>query len=75
MSLFVCSDCNTVDNTAVTNYAVRRLHKLPPLCSECDPDIGKWHGLFEKRGYTVEDYGVVLNPPSAANEGEVNISG
>jgi hypothetical protein len=20
-----------------------------PLCSECDPKIGKWHGKFDKR--------------------------
>lgn len=25
------------------------MDKTPFLCSECDPDIGKWHGRFAKR--------------------------
>ncbi|SRR5690554_3939614 len=58
MSLFECSGCGCIENTALCNYHVRRYHhddydqhpeKYPPLCSECDPEIGEWHGQFEKR--------------------------
>lgn len=49
MPLYECSKCGAIDNTALTNFWVDRLHlKKPPLCSECDPDIGKWHGKFQK---------------------------
>jgi hypothetical protein len=47
MSLFMCTECGSVENTALSNYAVRRaIDKLPPVCSACDPEIGAWHGLF-----------------------------
>ena len=47
MPLFECSKCHCVENTALSNYAWNHLHDgLPPLCSECDPEIGKWHGQF-----------------------------
>ncbi len=37
-----------------------------PLCSECNPDIGKWHGQFPKeapavRGYKLGDDGFLYN--------------
>ena len=62
MSLFVCSQCRAVDNTAVTNYWTRPKGS-PPLCSECDPKIGKWHGKFSKEEFTEADRGEVVNPP------------
>lgn len=38
-----------MDNTALTNYAVRTLlDKLPALCSACDPKIAQWHGEFPR---------------------------
>jgi hypothetical protein len=50
MPLFACTQCGCVENTACCNYWTRTtMDKLPALCSECDPDIGKWHGRFEKR--------------------------
>lgn len=50
MPLFKCSQCGGVDNTALTNYAVRTTCEgKPALCSECDPEIGKWHGRFPRR--------------------------
>lgn len=62
MPLFECSQCHTVENTACCNYWVRvHLEKEPPLCSECDPDIGKWHGLFPRA--TVTEYNA-KNPAS-----------
>ena len=68
MSLFVCDKCGVIENTASSNYHVRRIEasdagKLPPraLCSLCDPEIGKWHGIFPRVTWTVEAGGVVLN--------------
>lgn len=55
MPLFKCSACGCCENTALSNWAWRRMHKQPPLCSECDPEIGKWHGEFEKRPFTQDD--------------------
>lgn len=55
MSLFVCSGCGCVENTALSNWAVRFLDKgadgsvSPPRCSACDPEIGRWHGEFKRR--------------------------
>lgn len=49
MPLFECSSCHVVDNTALTHYAIRRAQKKPPLCSQCDPAIGKWHGAFPRQ--------------------------
>lgn len=50
MPIFQCSKCGCVENTALCNYWWGVVHdKKPPLCSECDPEIGKWHGKFEKK--------------------------
>jgi len=49
MSLFKCSKCGCIENTAVSHYWVRKVDKEPPLCSECDPGIGKWHNIFPKQ--------------------------
>ena len=56
MPVFECEKCGCVENTALCNYWVRKsgydfdtggkAEVLPALCSECDPDIGKWHGKF-----------------------------
>jgi hypothetical protein len=59
MPLFQCSQCQCVENTACCNFWPRKLGKLPLLCSECDPEIAKWHGRFPKR--TVEASGYILN--------------
>ena len=58
MSIFRCEKCGCCENTASSNYASRKypwsadgrtLPSLPLLCSECDPETGKWHGMFPKR--------------------------
>jgi len=50
MPLFVCSGCGCVENTALCEYwYTTGVEKKPPVCSECDPEIGEWHGKFEKR--------------------------
>ena len=54
MPLFACSKCNAVENTALSRFWETQLRayeaktKHEPLCSECDPAIGKWHGRFPK---------------------------
>src|SRR5260370_41559420 len=53
MPLFVCEnkECETIENTAVSNYWARRSDNLPVLCSQCDPTIGQWHGHFPRGTY------------------------
>ena len=51
MPLFQCTKCGCVENTAASNY-VHQTYADPPepaLCSECDPEIGKWHDMFPKQ--------------------------
>lgn len=55
MSLFQCYECGCRENTATCNFWSRmdgewRGVQSKPwmLCSACDPDIGKWHGQFER---------------------------
>jgi hypothetical protein len=49
MSLFKCSKCGCIENTACCNYWSSKSEGKRPVCSECDPAIKKWHGRFEKR--------------------------
>jgi hypothetical protein len=53
VSLFVCEECRTIENTALSDFWLRNVDggKGRALCSACDPDIGKWHGRFERRTY------------------------
>lgn len=46
MPIFQCSKCGCIENTALCHYWINR---KDPICSECDPEIGKWHGRFQKR--------------------------
>ena len=49
MSLFECTKCHCVENTTTCNYWIDSDRDgKDPLCSECDPKIGKWHGIFNK---------------------------
>ena len=58
MPVFECTNCHAVENTALSEYW-RQVHmeKKPPLCSECNPAIGVWHGKFEKK--TPQEAGLV----------------
>ena len=62
MSLFRCSKCGCAEDTALCHYWGTRVRQTAPVCSACDPKIGKWHGefpreLFELRHKTeVEDW-------------------
>jgi hypothetical protein len=48
MSLFKCSRCDCVEDTALCHYWSARLQQAPPLCSACDPKIARWHGEFPR---------------------------
>jgi hypothetical protein len=47
MSLFQCTKCGCAEDTALCRYWSARLQGTAPMCSACDPKIGKWHGEFE----------------------------
>lgn len=53
MSLFVCEQCGTIDNTALTDFWMRRhregTNDQRALCSACL--TGKWHGRFPQETY------------------------
>lgn len=61
MALFACRQCLSVENTALANYWWHvRVEGKPALCSACDPEIGAWHGQFERRsaaGFLVDQDG------------------
>ena len=48
MPVFLCSRCKIMENTAASHYWIRKEGE-PPLCTQCDPAIGKWHNMFERR--------------------------
>jgi hypothetical protein len=71
--VFKCSKCGCVENTAVSHYWTRE-KGTPPLCSECDPAIGKWHGRFEKRsaeGLVEDGRGFLISREEAALKEQV----
>lgn len=64
MSLFRCEQCGTIENTATSRYWFRNHagESGKALCSECDPKIGKWHGIFprenaDEAGYVTDANG------------------
>lgn len=62
MSLYVCEECGSVENTALSNYHARNVEgDGRALCSACDPDIGEWHGRFPQEPWNGETQ--VRNPP------------
>lgn len=48
MTLFRCSKCGCQEGTALCNYWSAQIRGQPPLCSACDPRIGKWHAEFPR---------------------------
>lgn len=55
MSLFVCDECGSVDNTALTNFWLRKQENVEgrALCSACGPR-GRWHGCFPREQWDGE---------------------
>lgn len=50
MSIFQCRVCGGRENTASCNYWE---NDMDPICSMCDPQIGKWHGEFPQKFYPI----------------------
>ena len=48
MATFRCSSCGCDDDSALCNYWSDRVRDIAPVCSACDPKIGKWHGQFPR---------------------------
>jgi hypothetical protein len=48
MSLFRCCKCGCAEETALCHYWAARLQDIAPMCSACDPKIGRWHGEFAR---------------------------
>jgi hypothetical protein len=78
MSLFRCTECGVVENTA-TSHFWSSYPEGPRLCSQCDPDIGKWHGFFDRTdadeaGYVPRASGpfIELRPTAGATGGETS---
>lgn len=64
MGLIRCHRCGTIENTARCYWFEQR-RTQQYLCSECDPNIGVWHGEFEKRsadGWYYDKNGFIYNP-------------
>lgn len=75
MSLFACEECNVVENTALCGWVERPGGGRHMLCSQCNPDIGKWHGIFGREdaaeaGYELEGDGPYLSRPYRKGETE-----
>jgi hypothetical protein len=51
MSLFQCHKCGFAEDTALCHYWSARVRETAPMCSACDPTIGKWHGEFPRKPY------------------------
>lgn len=72
MSLFECSKCGVIENTAVTSGSWSNLYgnpKKPMECSECAD--GQWHGLFPRQSFEGSGYvknGWRVERPSPAAE-------
>jgi hypothetical protein len=62
MSVFVCDQCDCLENTACSGYWFRKKGD-PALCSECDPQIGKWHGIFPKRKWDGNPEDIINKDP------------
>ena len=57
MSVYRCSQCGCMENTACSNYWSQRhpmtqdgekINPLSILCTQCDPEFKKWHGMFPR---------------------------
>lgn len=55
MSLYICTKCQVIENTALSSYWWNHQH----LCSKCDPDIGKWHGRFEREIFDPKKHKII----------------
>lgn len=65
MSLFECENCKCVENTALAPGWWDK-----KLCSECNPEINKWHDYFPKKlsvGYLLGNDGFLYHKEELKN--------
>jgi len=70
MPLFACTQCLCVENTAVSNYWRDTCEDKAPVCSQCDLEIGAWHGRFYRRsavGMLVDNRGQLWGEGSVSD--------
>lgn len=63
MPIFACEECGCLENTASSNYWSRE-KGAPALCSQCDPEIRKWHGRFPRRMWNGDPEGICNKDPN-----------
>jgi hypothetical protein len=51
MSLFQCTKCGCGEETSLCHYWAARVRGTAPICSACDPAVGKWHGEFPREPF------------------------
>ena len=72
MPIFMCEQCGCIENTACSGYWSRKeCEDKRALCSECDPNIGKWHGMFERQsveGLVLASDGFLYGKEDVASE-------
>jgi len=71
MSIYRCDKCGCIENSATSGYWSRPTKESPALCSECDPEIGKWHGAFDKtsaKGFILVNDGFLYSKEDVASE-------
>lgn len=54
MPIFQCSECGCGEDTALCRYWGARMQDRIPVCSACDPKIGKWHNQFPREPFDAE---------------------
>jgi hypothetical protein len=59
MSRFQCTECGCAEDTALCHYWAARIREVAPLCSACDPAIGKWHGEFPREPFALRHKGEI----------------
>jgi hypothetical protein len=70
MSIFRCDQCGCIENTATSRYWLRPKGTLP-LCSACDPEIGRWHGRFPQQsavGWMLASDGYLYSKADVASD-------
>jgi hypothetical protein len=53
MSLFQCSKCGCGEETSLCHYWAARVRGTAPICSACDPAVGKWHAEFPREPFAL----------------------
>lgn len=69
MPIFVCDQCNVIENTATSLFWNTVATNKPALCSQCDPKLGKWHNIFPREKWDGKI--VVYNRPAKEEDSSV----